>query len=281
MISSSCKFDIADTATSSRLSADNQESIANLFNDYFASVYSREEADEDTTREAVEPILTELTIYEVEVSYMLKSLDTAKATGPDGIPATLLKETADVITPSLCRLFNKSISSGSLPDEWKTANIVQVYKKGDNENAENYRPISLLCIISKILERCVLNNIKYHLLEIINVYQHGFLPRRSCVTNLIDVLHYVGSRLDRGGQIDMVYLDLSKAYDKVHHDVLIQKLRKDCGFGGNLLRWFRSYLTNRKQCVTVLGGRSNSLSITSGVPQGSILDPALFLLIVR
>ena len=107
----------------------------------------------------------------------------------DGIPATLLKETADVITPSLCRLFNKSISSGSLPDEWKTANIVPVYKKGDNENAENYRPISLLCIISKVLERCILNNIKYRLLEIINIYQHGFLPGRSCATNLIDVLH--------------------------------------------------------------------------------------------
>ena len=111
--------------------------------------------------------------------------------------------------------------------------------------------------------------------------QHGFLPGRSCMTNLIDVLHYVGSRLDRGGQIDMVYLDMSKAFDKVHHDVLIQKLRKVYGFGGNLLRWFRSYLTNRKQCVTVLGGKSNSLSITSGVPQGSILGPALFLLYVN
>ena len=111
--------------------------------------------------------------------------------------------------------------------------------------------------------------------------QHGFLPGRSFMTNLIDVLHYVGSRLDRGGQIDMVYLDMSKAFDKVHHDVLIQKLRKVYGFGGNLLRWFRSYLTNRKQCVTVLGGKSNSLSITSGVPQGSILGPALFLLYVN
>ena len=101
-----------------------------------------------------------------------------------------------------------------------------IHNEGDNENAENYRPISLQCIISKVLERCVLNNIKYRLLEIINIYQHEFLPGRSCMTNLIDVLHYVGSRLDRGGQIDMVYMDMSKAFDKVHHDVLIQKLRK-------------------------------------------------------
>ena len=208
---------------------------------------------------------------------MLKSLDTAKATGPDGIPAKLLKETADVIAPSLCTLFNKSISSGSLPDEWKTANIVPIHKKGDNEHAENYRPISLLCIISKVLERCVLNNVKYRLLEAVNICQHGFISGRSCVTNLIDALNYVGSCLDRGGQIDMIYMDMSKAFDKVNHDVLIQKLRNNYGFGGNLLRWFRSYLTNRKQRVTVLGATSNPLSVTSGVPQGSILGPALFL----
>ena len=252
-----------------------------MFNQYFASVYSREESNEDATSGADEPILTDLTISEVEVSHMLKSLDTAKATGPDGIPAKLLKETADVIAPSLCTLFNKSISSGSLPDEWKTANIVPIHKKGDNEHAENYRPISLLCIISKVLERCVLNNVKYRLLEAVNICQHGFISGRSCVTNLIDALNYVGSCLDRGGQIDMIYMDMSKAFDKVNHDVLIQKLRNNYGFGGNLLRWFRSYLTNRKQRVTVLGATSNPLSVTSGVPQGSILGPALFLLYVN
>jgi hypothetical protein len=105
-----------------------------LFNQYFASVYSREESNEDATSGVDEPILNDLTISEVEVSHMLKSLDTAKATGPDGNPAKL-KETADVIAPSLCTLFNKSISSGSLPDEWKTANIVPIHRKGDNEHA--------------------------------------------------------------------------------------------------------------------------------------------------
>jgi hypothetical protein len=209
---------------------------------------------------------------------MLKSLDTAKATGPD---AKFLKETADVIALSLCTLFNKSISSGSLPDEWKTANIVPIHKKGDNEHAEDCHPISLLCIISKVLERCVLNNVKYRLLEAVNICQHGFIYGRSCVTNLIDVLNYVGSCLDRGGQIDMIYMDMSKAFDKVNHDVLIQKLRNNYGFGSNLLRWLRSYLTNLKQRVTVLGATSNPLSVTSGVTQGSILGPALFFLYVN
>jgi hypothetical protein len=202
---------------------------------------------------------------------MLKSIDTAKATGPDGVHLLCAHSS-----------ISQYISSGSLPDEWKTANIVPIHKKGDNEHAENYRPISLLCIISKVLlERCVLNNVKYRLLQAVNICQHGFISGRSCVTNLIDALNYVGSCLDRGGQIDMIYMDMSKAFDKVNHDVLIQKLRNNYGFGGNLLRWFRSYLTNRKQRVTVLGATSNPLSVTSGVPQGSIPGPALFLLYVN
>ena len=174
-ISSATSNDKAGTTTSQRVSADNPKDVANLFNQYFASVYSREESTQDETSGAEEPILTDLTITEVEVSYMLKSLDTAKATGPDCIPAKLLKETADVIAPSLCKLFNKSISSGSL-DEWKTSNIVPIHKKGNTEHAENYRPISLLCIISKVLERCVLNNVKQHLLGAVNTVNMGLYP---------------------------------------------------------------------------------------------------------
>ncbi len=101
------------------------------------------------------------------------------------------------------------------------------------------------------------------------------------MTNLIEALNYVGSCLDRGGQINMIYMDMSKAFNKVNHDVMIQKLGNNYGFGGNLLRWFRSYLSNRIQRVTVLGATSNPLSITSGVPQGFILGPALLLLYVN
>ena len=162
------------------------------------------------------------------------------------------------------------------------ANIVPVYKKGDKEHAENYRPISLLCITSKVLERCVLNNINSQLRDAVNTCQHGFIAGKSCVTNLIDTLDYVGSCLDSGGHIDMTYMqDMSKAFDKVDHELLIQKLQKEYGFGGNLLRWFQYYLADRKQRVTVLGATSDVLPVTSGVPQGSILGPALFLLYVN
>ena len=160
------------------------------------------------------------------------------------------------------------------------ANIVPVYKKGDREYTENYRPISLLSIISKVLERCVLDNIKDQLYSIINDCQHGFVTAKSCITNLIESLDYIGSVLDKGGQVDTVYLDMSKAFDKVDHGLLITKLRGP-GFGGMLLKWLTNYLSNRHQRVTVLGATSHTMAVTSGVPQGSLLGPALSLLFVN
>ncbi|PFX15891.1 putative RNA-directed DNA polymerase from transposon X-element [Stylophora pistillata] len=142
------------------------------------------------------------------------------------------------------------------------------------------RPISLLYIISKVLERCVLNRINDRLEDLIANCQPGFRSGHSCVTNLLETLDHIGAILDRAVQVDCVYLDASKAFDKVRHDILMEKLR-DAGFGGNLLTWFRAYLCDRRQRVTVLGTTSRDLPVTSGVPQGSILGPALFLLYVN
>ena len=218
-----------------------------------------------------DPVITELTLSEHEVELALKSLDINKATGPDGIPAKLRKETASIIAPSLSKLFNKSLHLGAVPEQWKLANVVPVFKKGDKGKIENYRPISLLSIVSKVLERRVFLNIEHHLWHLTNKFQHGFLQGRSCVTNLLEV---IGKILDNGGQVDTIYLDMAKAFDRISHQKLIIKLR-NYGFGGSLLKWFQSYLTDRRQRVIVLGATSDTLPISSGVPQGSILGPAL------
>ena len=152
-----------------------------------------------------------------------------------------------------------------------------IHKRREKSYVENYRPISLLPLISKVLERCVFYNIKNHVFEQINPCEHGFVPGKSCVTQLIEVFEQIGYKLDNGEQIDVIYIDMSKAFDKVSHSQLVDRLH-DFGFRGNILKWFSSYLSNRYQQTAVLGVTSRRLAVTSGVPQGLILGPLLFLL---
>ena len=155
-----------------RIIVDGNTDIANAFNKYFASIFTKDEdgsfEQDDLSQDDVR-IIDDVILSEEEIVAVINNLDTKKAHGPDGIPVRLLKETAIMqITPSLRALFNKSLNVGVLPDEWKLANVVPVHKHGEKSYVEHYRPISLLPIISKVLERCILNNIKYHVYEQIN-----------------------------------------------------------------------------------------------------------------
>ena len=258
--------------------------IASMFNDYFTSVFSAAEDHPVPTPSEPTPsdhALCDVSFTTADILESLLTLDPNKATGPDGIPCRLLKETARQIAPSLTQLLNLSLSCGSLPDDWKLANIIPIHKKGEKQNVENYRPISLLSIVSKVLERCVLGKIRDHLLCFISCVQHGFISGKSCTTQLLEVHDRIGSLLDAGKQTDIVYMDMTKAFDKVDHTVLLKKLQTKFLISGNLLLWFRSYLLGRKQRVTLLGTSSPAMDVTSGVPQGSILGPILFLLYVN
>ena len=247
-----------------RATADTPEEIVDIFNNYFTSVFSVSQEDKEDNGAgklpAAEPPFSDIVLHVGEVEAVLKSLDPNKATCPDEIPARIQKETTTTTAPSLCKLFNRSLGVGYIPSEWKLANVVPVHKKDEKGHVENYRPISLLCIISKVLEHCVLNHTKDRLEDLIAVCQHGFRSGRSCFTNLLETLDYIRAILHRAGQVDCVYLDMSKAFDKVRHDLLMEKLR-DAGFGGNVLTRFHAYLCGRRQRVTVLGVTSRDLPV--------------------
>jgi hypothetical protein len=273
----------SDSVDEQKIIASRPKEIAQLFNNYFASVFSSTTLvtlPPDDSMQVTGPALSDLELSTEEVLKSLTSLNVSKATGSDGIPARLLRETADVIAPSLTRLFNKTLHHGVIPDEWKLANVVPVFKKGQKDCVENYRPISLLPLVSKVLERCVLMHVRDHLYRFFSPTQHGFLPGRSCVTQLLTVLDHIGQNLDTGKQTDVIYLDMSKAFDKVCHPLLLHKLKQH-NVSGRVFDWFNAYLTNRKQRVIVSGECSTEVSVSSGVPQGSLLGPLLFLLFVN
>ena len=207
--------------------------------------------------------------------HALQNLNPSKAHGFDELPSRILKECANQLAPSLQYLFTKSLKVSQVPAEWKFANIIPIHNKGSKDHVENYRPIPLLSIVSKTLERCVLNHISQHIQSNIHSAQLGFVNGRSCATQLLSILNIIGKNLDKGLQTDVVFMDIAKAFDTIKHYKMLQKLR-EYGFFGSVLLWFKNYLCGSSQRVTVHRATSQSLPITSGVPQEPLLSPFLF-----
>ena len=218
-------------------------------------------------------LCTEDTIFD-----LLVALDTSKSTGCDGISGKMLKSTADSITPTLTALFNMSISSGKIPKEWKMGRIAPVPKGTDRTSLSGYRPISILPVISKVIERHVKSIIETHLQHNapISDRQWGFMSSRSTMSALIKVVDDCSQALDQGHELCAVFFDVRKAFDTVPHLPLLQTLDK-LGLNKYLLRWIRNYLFQRAQYVAIDGCESQSLPVVSGVPQGSVLGPLLFI----
>ena len=205
-----------------------------------------------------------------------------KAFGADKVCNAVLEKSTEAFLKPLKLIFDKSLSTGEVPKEWKEANVTPIFKKGSRLGRENYRPVSLTSTICKILEPIVRDHImKYMGIEkLITPSQHGFVPNKACITNLLETLDSVTDAINKGFSVDLVLLDFAKAFDKVSHEKLILKLE---AYGVNevLVKWVRGFLSNRKQRVVIGDNYSEWVEVTSSVPQGSVLGPLLFTIFIN
>jgi hypothetical protein len=214
-----------------------------------------------------------------EILDVIKSLQSKNSTDFNGLSASLIKQISYQIANPLKHIINLSLSSSIVPTQLKIAKVIPVFKSGDRRSMDNYRPISLLSIFSKILEKVVCNRL-CSFLETNNILsgaQFGFRPGHSTVHPMVHFVNHVSKALNNKEHSIAIFCDLRKAFDSCDHEILLRKL-SGVGIRGDTLAWFRNYLSNRQQFVTISGHNSSLKLIKLGVPQGSILGPILFLL---
>ena len=259
------------------------EEKADILQSQFCSVFTHEPEGEIPQLEPrIGERLEKLVITQEWVLKALMKTNITKSCGPDELHPRMLKELAVQLAAPMTKLFNQSLFLGEVPEEWKMANVSPIFKKGSRKVAANYRPVSLTSISSKIMEAAVRETILTHMKRnsLLSTRQFGFLGGRSTILQLLTFLDKCVDAISRGNVTDVVYLDFQKAFDTVPHKRLMVKLQA-YGISGDILNWINAFLDGRTQRVIVNGIASREEAVLSGVPQGSVLGPLLFVVYIN
>lgn len=247
-----------------------------LFRKFFSSIYT----NYPNTQKSFENIefssnFSTLQISTMDVFHKIEKLDNRLACGPDGIPVVFIKNCKYFLADILCRMFNKSLAGGCFPSMWKLSYVTPVFKDGDRSDIKSYRSISKISLFAKLFESIVADKLTPYFDQIIINQQHGFTKGRSTITNLLTYEETLLEALESGYQVDVIYTDFSKAFDRVDHSIMLKKLER-MGFHGYMLGWLESNLCGRRQAIKIENHISSEFAVLSGVPQGGHLSTLLF-----
>lgn len=264
------------------------QNTVNSFNDYFTNVgpeLAKQIHPINNSKPPLQPISNSYVINDIELHEIIavvKMLHARKAPGIDRFSVKLFKDNIHILAPHLRHIFNHSLETGIYPHQLKTAKLVPIFKEGDKLKPSSYRPISVLSIINTIFEKILSSHIRKYISKynIIGPSQHGFTPKRSTSTAVLVLSQILNTALHNNNIAVVVYLDIKKAFDAVNHAKLLSKLY-NYGFRGRIHDLLTSYLSDRRQCVTIRNFISDPQTVLTGVPQGSVLGPILFSLYIN